>query len=283
MEIKENDMGRKKKNMEKKELSGFNVYEAKEHIKELLKEKGISQKTAYEHIGLSQPDFSKRLSANNEGFFQIWQLWDLSNLLNCSIDELLGKDNIPHQKATAPEDVSLSDVCAALYYFHQIVQPNYMQTQDDQRILIYSSKKIVNELFRKFYHIKDEPEVLSYFSQGFIRDHKNAIRKYEFQTEYEYGKNFLAAIIDDKDLKQQAVKILRHEGGNQALEDLELYLKQIYETLNKDQRICAYNALSKYEKEIDVVKGSTTSVILNHFYCVHEKHQHQDDQLAPLR
>ena len=63
-------MEKNEKNIGKKELSGFNVHEAKEHIKELLKDKGISQKTAYEHIGLSQPDFSKRLSTNNEAFFQ---------------------------------------------------------------------------------------------------------------------------------------------------------------------------------------------------------------------
>lgn len=70
MEKIEKNMGKKKRNMEKKELSGFDTYEAKEHIKELLKNKGISQKTVYEHIGLSQPDFSKRLSANNKSFFQ---------------------------------------------------------------------------------------------------------------------------------------------------------------------------------------------------------------------
>lgn len=202
------------------------------------------------------------------------QLWSLSDLLNCSIDELLGKDNIPHVKAAAPEDVSLSDVCAALYYFHQVVQPNYKQTQDGQHVLIYSSIITVNELIRKFYYIKDEPEVLSYFTQGFIRDHRDAVRKYEFQTEYEYGRWILNKLINDKDALRIAANVINNLSDVGSLEQI---LIQIYEGLSKDQRICAYNALPRYEKEIDVVKGSTTSIILNNFYHVHEKHQHQDD------
>ena len=267
-------MEKNEKNIGKKELSGFNVHEAKEHIKELLKDKGISQKTAYEHIGLSQPDFSKRLSTNNEAFFQIWQLWDLSNLLNCSIDELLGKNNIPHKKATAPENVSLSDVCAALYYFHHVARPNYGQTQDGKSIFIYSPIPAVNELIRKFYQIKDEPEVLSYFSQGFIRDHKNAVRKYEFQTGYEYGKKVLAKMINDKNLEQMAINIVRQEGFNEV-ENLKLQLTRIYEVLDKDQRICAYNAVQRYAKEIGVVKGGPTSVILRNFELLHEENQNE--------
>ena len=274
MEKIEKNMGKEKRNMEKKELSGFDTYEAKEHIRGLLKDKGISQKTVYEHIGLSQPDFSKRLSANNKSFFSVAQLWSLSDLLNCSIDELLGKNNIPHVKATAPEDVSLSDVCAALYYFHQVVQPDYKQTQDGQYVLIYSSIITVNALIRKFYHIKDEPEVLSYFSQGFIRDHKNAIRKYGFQTEYEYGRQILNELINDKNALQIAANVINNLSDVGILKQI---LTQIYEGLSKDQRICAYNALPRYEKEIDVVRGSTASVILGNFCRIHEKHQHQDD------
>ena len=45
--------------------------------------------------------------------------------------------------------------------------------------------------------------------------------------------------------------------------------------LDKDQRICAYNAVQRYAKEIGVVKGGPTSVILRNFELLHEENQNE--------
>ena len=81
-------------------------------------------------------------------------------------------------------------------------------------------------------------------------------------------------MINDKNLEQMAINIVRQEGFNEV-ENLKLQLTRIYEVLDKDQRICAYNAVQRYAKEIGVVKGGPTSVILRNFELLHEENQNE--------
>lgn len=244
---------------------------AKRNIRRIMKEKGLSQKNVYNRMGMTQGDFSNCTNVNNEGkFFSLDRLWELSQILDCSIDELLGKSDIPKAKPNS-EEISLSDVCVALTYFNEIVRPKYSLDKNGKTMLIYSDIAAVNELFRKFAQIKDDPELLSYYTQGFIRDHKTIIRKYNFQSEYDYGKNILDAVLESNTLLALADDVSKNKEQYYKAANLRYELKKVYEVFPENQRICAYNAIPQYIKENELIENSAKTLILTNLRMVYDE------------
>lgn len=252
--------------------SNFNMEKSKQAIRQMLNDKGIKHKTAYEYLQMTQPDFSKKLSDKEKTFFTISQLWDLSNLLSCSIDELLGKNNIPQKNIDHSDNISLSDVCEALNYFNQIANPKYGISQNGTAY-IYSSTHAVDELIKKFSNMKDMPDVLSYFSQGFIRDHRNALKKYNFRTEYECGKEIILKILNDSKLLTISNQILKSNGIGQTyslVDSLRVELTNICELYSEAERMCIYKAIPQYIEENNILEGSEKNLILGNLMYIHE-------------
>lgn len=248
---------------------------AKRNIRKIMKEKGLSQKTVYERMRMTQGDFSNNTNVNTEGkFFSLDRLWELSQILDCSIDELLGQTNIPQIKPN-PENVSLSDVCIALTYFNEIVCPKYISDKNGNTTLIYSEIEAINELIRKFAQIKDDPELLTYYTQGFIRDHKTIIRKCDFQTEYEYGKKLLDVILDINTLRVLADDVIKNKHQYYRIDSLRHELTKAYEVFPENQRICAYNAIPQYIKENEFLENSAKTLILENLIYIYELHKNK--------
>ena len=250
---------------------------AKRNIRKKMKEKGLSQKTVYERMRMTQGDFSNCTNVNSEGkFFSLDRLWELSQIFDCSIDELLGKGDVPQAKQNS-EEISLSDVCVALTYFNEIVRPEYSLDKNGKTMIIYSDIASINELIRKFAQIKDEPELLTYYTQGFIRDHKNIIRKYKFQTEYEYGKKLLDAILKSNTLQVLADDVLKNKEQYYKADNLKHELEKLYEVFPENQRICAYNAIPQYIKENEFIENSTKVLILTNFRIIYDEQHHKEE------
>lgn len=244
---------------------------AKRNIRKKMKEKGLSQKTVYTHMKMTQGDFSNCTNVNSEGkFFSLDRLWELSQILDCSIDELLGKSDVPQAKQDS-EEISLSDVCIALTYFNEIVHPEYISDKNEKTILIYSKIEAINELIRKFAQIKDDPELLTYYTQGFIRDHRTIIRKYDFQSEYEYGKKLLVAITENSSLLALADDVLKNKEQYYKVDNFRHELSKVYEIFPETQRRCAYNAISQYINENELIRSSPKTLILANYKIIYDE------------
>jgi len=91
----------------------------KENVKQLMKEKGLSQAKLAEEIGMSQPNFNKCLSLKNDSrSFTLEQVCNLADYFEVTVDELLDRPR-------SIKDPSVIDTCqfmAALISSNQIIR-----------------------------------------------------------------------------------------------------------------------------------------------------------------
>lgn len=255
----------------------LNKKTAKENIRKKMRDKGLSQKSVYERMGITQGDFSNCTNIKSDKFFTLDRLWELSQILDCSIDEILGKNDIPKVKPDF-KNISLSDVCSALAYFNEIVRPEFQLKKENETVTVFLYSKIpaVNKLFKKFAEIKDDAELLSYYVQGFIRDHKTAIRKYNFQTEYECAKQFLDWWINSlygyaEVYRQDTGNDIYHGGRN--VESFKNESERIYlSELKKNCLQLMYDNVDRFIKEKDYFTSSPEYISLMRFKELHKKH-----------
>ncbi len=255
----------------------FNVVAAKEAIRKRMDESQIKQRDVYEYLKMQQSDCSKRLSVKEKSFFTVEQLWQLADLLDCSVDELLGRGNAP-QMNVSDEDVSLADVCAALDYFNRIAKPKF-RVGEDKASIIWSDSPEIERLIRRFANLSDSRKDLSIFVKAFIRDEENQklTRKFDFKTEYGCGKYWIERAINNKGAKDEAYKLSRYSGPRddwryrELLSNLEAVVMICYNRNSSSQRDAVYKAIPTYIKENGVAKESIDDHILRAYERIYEE------------
>ena len=255
----------------------FNVVAAKEAIRKRIDESQIKQKDVYEYLKMQQSDCSKRLSVKEKSFFTVEQLWRLADLLDCSVDELLGRGNAP-QMNVSDEDVSLADVCAALDYFNRIAKPKY-QASEGKAPIIWSDSPEIKRLIKRFANLSDSQKDLSIFVKAFIRDEENQklTRKFDFKTEYGCGKYWIEQAIKNEGVRNEAYKLSQYGGSrddwqyDDLLSKLEAVVMICYNCNSSSQRDAMYKAIPTYIKENGVAKESIEDYILRAYERIYEE------------
>ena len=255
--------------------SNFNIVESKKHIRDLLKSRGKTQKEIYDAIHMRQSDFSGCLSTTGDKakrFFTIDQLWSIANLLDCTIDDLIGRKPISKEYFCSSEDISLADICDTLVVFDRIVHPKYLKNNKGT-VYITSEYSEIRELFEKYNEMKEilDDDDLAYWIKGYKTKNKDRTRKNDFLTEYEQGKKIILAMVENKTLFAFADEALKNRKRYDGMENFKHVLKDIYEALSEDQRLFAYNAIPQYIKEVGLIEDSTQTLILTNYRIIYDE------------
>ena len=261
--------------MDNNTCSNFNIIESKKHIRDLLKSKGKTQKEIHDAIHMRQSDFSGCLSTTGDKakrFFTIDQLWSIANLLDCTIDDLIGRKPISKEYFCSSEDISLADICDALVVFDRIVHPKYLKNNKGT-VYITSEYSEIRELFEKYNEMKEilDDDDLAYWINGYKTKNKEHTRKNDFLTDYERGKKTILAMIKNETLFALADEALKNRSQYYRMDNFKHDLKNIYEALSEDQRLCAYNAIPQYIKESELVEDSTQTLILTNYRIIYDE------------
>lgn len=261
--------------MDNNTYSNFDIVKAKKHIRDLLKSKGKTHKEIYDSIHMRQSDFSGCLSTTGDKvkrFFTIDQLWSIANLLDCTIDDLIGRKPISTEYFCDPEDISLADICDALVVFDRIVHPKYLK---NNKGTVYMTSKYseIRELFEKYDEMKKilDADDLAYWINGYKAKNKDRTRKNEFLTEYEQGKKIILGMVKNKTLFALADEALKNRNRYDGMENFKHDLKNVYEALSEDLRLRVYNAIPQYIKESGLVEGSTQTLILTYYRIIYNE------------
>lgn len=82
------------------------IQEAKRKLRDIMKQRRITRNVLAEYAGTTQPRVSVCLNLDNEKFFPAWQVCNICEKLNISMDELFGLSARPKH--------SVNDACASL-------------------------------------------------------------------------------------------------------------------------------------------------------------------------
>ena len=136
----------------------------KKNIRNLIEEKGISQKSLAESIGMSQPNMNKRLSMSSDtNRFTLDQVSLIADYFDVSVDDLLGRE-------IKPKLSGVQEICAfivELFETHQIrynifeknetsLMPNYKSVNEYPSLESTPKKVLYKTLyFHNYYYAQD--------------------------------------------------------------------------------------------------------------------------------
>lgn len=261
--------------MDNNTYSDFDIVKAKKRIRDLLKSKGKTQKEIYDSIHMRQSDFSGCLSTTGDKakrFFTIDQLWSIANLLDCTIDDLIGRKPISKEYFCSSENISLADICDTLVVFDRIVHPKYAKNNKGT-VYITSEYPEIRELFEKYNEMKKilDADDLAYWINGYKAKNKDRTRKNDFLTEYEQGKKTILSMVNNETLFALANEAFKNRNRYDGMENFTYNLKNIYEALSENQRLCVYNAIPQYIKESGLVEDSAQTLILANYRIIYNE------------
>ena len=113
-------------------MSDIDYKKKKKNILMLMQKHNITQSSLAESIGMSQPDISKRLKANDDSYrFTLEQTWAIANYFNVSIDELLGRK--PQKSKSSTKDIcnllaELLTQYRIVHFKHDVLEEVYEPT-----------------------------------------------------------------------------------------------------------------------------------------------------------
>lgn len=120
--------------------SGKAINDMKNNIRRLMKEKGITQTALSEMTGIEQPRISSVL--NTKSCFTVEQLVQISDALNVSVDEILGR-SINRESGR-----DLEDICSMLFEIDKITPIKFFAYEDNT--YIYFGDKILSGIIKEW-------------------------------------------------------------------------------------------------------------------------------------
>lgn len=194
----------------------YDISILKKNIKNLMKEKHITQTALANKAGMDQPRISAILSGKSSDCFTVPQLVYIARALNVSTDTLLGLDT-----PKAPEhELCMSDVCSKLFDLDKIsdMKIGYCRTgeyekgsdifQDPVEIEvpgIYFDNDKLSDFLAEWKELESsgigreetKSKVLELWKAETIKDASQRKRKWEYRTELEESKNLQERLLEE--------------------------------------------------------------------------------------
>lgn len=180
----------------------INYKKAKEMIRSAMKSKGMTQTVLAKQILINQSEVSKYLNVDTEDFFRVDTLFRICSILDLSMDEITGlKDiqQIKHNKDT--ENKSLADMCEALCEVNNIspIHSEVVKISGSDRTVMYFENSNISDMIKEISQIntlQGKEKILTIWKDNCIKENKERLRKFSFNTEQEYSDKLLNNWID---------------------------------------------------------------------------------------
>lgn len=241
-------------------------------IKEIMKNKRITQNDIAENISDNQSNISKYLKGDVS--IPLNTLFKICCYLGVSMDEITGLNNYLYSN----EDISLSNVCEALSNLNDMASLCFGEIKTDKTYnCIYSRSLNIDSTISKFSKIIEVADgsaaVFNSWKKDFMSKNRNRLKKYAFNTKEEIIEKNIKVWIDGTVDYAAYYKQNKNPVSyvNREYDDFIIKCEEWYSPLNKSIANLMYNAIDGFIAQKQILEISCEYISLMAFKTIHEK------------
>lgn len=197
-----------------KNIIEYDISNLKKNIKNLMKEKHITQTSLANKAGMDQSRISAILNGKSSDCFTVPQLVYIARALNVSTDTLLGLD-----EPKEPEhELCMSDICSKLFELDNMVNlkigscrtgkyqeiDSFTHEEEIEAPGIYFSSQALSDFLKEWNEIvssnigrkETKAKVLELWKTETLKDASKRKAKWDYRTEEEAAERLLNSLID---------------------------------------------------------------------------------------